>query len=209
MSKQNLVVVSTSLLILLVLSMTGCLFSRGANLKEEIPSPNNAYKVTIERNKNDKRDYVSLTTTFLKSGKEYHEESPIHYEGVFDTLFEYIYPDRLWLADNVLWLGDKKSLDKSNDRILIKNKSNKTIQRLRLRTDDRYFIYDIDSKDSIEIPVVWTNNGRKQISIIASAIFADGTDTPVKYQDFPYPNPSEKSNVQVLVSDSEILINKL
>lgn len=120
-----------------------------------LTSPGGVYTVNLTGSKG--RPYFFTNTvrfSVLKSGQPYLSDTYLHSGDAFDPSFEVGYPDHRWPHDNVVQFYRKEAYDKSKaDTLIVVNRTNEVVKYLRIQSEDKFLLFDIQPGGEITLSV--------------------------------------------------------
>lgn len=108
-------------------------------------SPTGIYTVNLTGQKERPLFFtVEVSFDVLKNGKSFWSNQNLHSGDAFDLSFEAGYPDYVWLSDNVIRFYNEKHINADKPKfIIVKNQTGKTINYLKVESEDKYLIFDL------------------------------------------------------------------
>jgi hypothetical protein len=120
-------------------------------------SPDGKTEAIVQRLESSDVKYVSLVTH--TQSKILNSQTPIYFEKDWDgdiaTEYEKVFHTQQWLNNQVFFVGFNDDYSRSNEYLVIKNDSSNLIDQIRITADGSHFIYAVDVRQEIKIPIGW------------------------------------------------------
>jgi hypothetical protein len=90
----------------------------------------------------------------FKNEKTFLNDKYLHSGDAFDLSFESGYPNYQWLDENILhFYNEKNFIADKPDNLIVVNKTDKVIKYLRIYSQDKFLLFDIQPGSETKIPV--------------------------------------------------------
>lgn len=89
----------------------------------------------------------------LKDGNAFWSDQYLHSGDSFDISFEVGYPDYQWLDENILHFYREEDFTESKPEIAITNNTNKVIMYMKLESQDKFLIFDMQPNSEIALRI--------------------------------------------------------
>jgi hypothetical protein len=180
-------------------------------------SPNSIYRIELKKEpRSDQQtaeeirlDRPYVTATVYRGDQLFAEGIVLSSEGAFDTPFEGMYPNHIWLSDKTIRFGPKSYFNQPSDILFITNDSAKVIKYLRIDSTEIYLLFDVQPNESISFPVYWPEvKGINFKNILVRGMFNDGTLISPVSTNFPYTSSSlNQMNFCAIIAAKDINIS--
>ena len=147
-------------------------------------SPDHTYTVSLKGNK--ERSLIlpnEVRADVFKSGQPVVSDVSLHKAwDSFDLSFESGYPDLRWVADNIVEFYRAEYFDRGADSLLVENKVGKPIKYLRVESENKFLMFDLQSGALISLMIPVPRSDSQSIAI--EGVLSDGTKIPLSSRSF-------------------------
>lgn len=125
-------------------------------------SPNKTYLIKLKGDKG--RAFVlpnEVRVDVFKAGSPFISDVYLHSaRDAFDLSFEAGFPDVRWSVDNIVEFYRSQYFEKGADSLLVANKTAKPIKWLRIQSENKFLLFDIQpgTSSTLEIPATRTDS---------------------------------------------------
>ncbi|MFN2514122.1 MAG: hypothetical protein ABR568_22250, partial [Pyrinomonadaceae bacterium] len=118
-------------------------------------SPNSAYKVELTGDKGRGGFIIESVVRYnlIKNEQLLVKNQLAHRGDAMDISFELAYPEHAWVKENVqrFWRNPDRPQDAGTDELLITNDTNKVINYLQIKSQDMFFVFDVQPHSNLKL----------------------------------------------------------
>jgi len=126
-------------------------------------SPNQKYTVELtgDQGRGGLLFYSTVKYNLLVNGAVVTKDRVVHYGDAMDISFELAYPEHAWIDANTLrFWSNRHRREDDLDTLLISNKTDKVIKFLRVKTDDLFFVFDVQPRSELKVSITHRSEGK-------------------------------------------------
>ena len=126
-------------------------------------SPNQKYMVELtgDKGRGGLLFYSTVKYNIVVDGKVLTKDRVVHYGDAMDISFELAYPEHAWIDANTLRFWSNRHRREDNlDTLLLSNNTDKAIKFLRIKTDDLFFLFDLQPRSELKVSITHRSEGK-------------------------------------------------